>query len=220
MPTLLTSKQLPGGGVEIAQSLASRSTKPAVWVRARLDPLVLEGWNSFTVLLTRSHQCRRLVQKRRSMCYYVCNNAYKRSLAICRKSRASCPVSRLLSVPIWPACAKQGRWYDSNKKNPLYMNVSDPCEGLDCQNGGVCEVDGATNTVSCVCPAGFTGPLCQDPSPTDSSGNTVSPTGGSGGFAGLDDLSQALIALLCAFVLAAVILVICLVACKTRSSTK
>ena len=39
----------------------------------------------------------------------LCNNACKRSLAICRKRRASCPVSRLLSVPIWPACAKQGR---------------------------------------------------------------------------------------------------------------
>ena len=39
----------------------------------------------------------------------LCNNACKRSLAICRNSRASCPVSRLLSVPSWPACAKQGR---------------------------------------------------------------------------------------------------------------
>ena len=38
----------------------------------------------------------------------LCDNACKRSLAICRKSRASCPVSRLLSVPIWHACAKQG----------------------------------------------------------------------------------------------------------------
>ena len=39
----------------------------------------------------------------------LCNNACKRSLAICRKSRALCSVSRLLSVPIWPACVKQGR---------------------------------------------------------------------------------------------------------------
>ena len=39
----------------------------------------------------------------------LCNNACKRSLAICRKSSALCPVSRLLSVPIWPACVKQGR---------------------------------------------------------------------------------------------------------------
>ena len=46
-----------------------------------------------------------------SLC--LCNDACKRSLAICCKSRASCPVSRLLSVPIWPACAKQGRKYDS-----------------------------------------------------------------------------------------------------------
>ena len=30
----------------------------------------------------------------------LCNNACKRSLAIGRKSRASCPVSRLLSVPL------------------------------------------------------------------------------------------------------------------------
>ena len=39
----------------------------------------------------------------------LCDNACKRSLAICRESRASCPVSRLLSVYIWPACAEQGR---------------------------------------------------------------------------------------------------------------
>ena len=30
----------------------------------------------------------------------LCNNACKRSLAICCNSRALCPVSRLLSVPI------------------------------------------------------------------------------------------------------------------------
>ena len=46
-----------------------------------------------------------------SLC--LCNDACKRSLAICRKSRASCPINRLLSVPIWPACAKQGCKYDS-----------------------------------------------------------------------------------------------------------
>ena len=39
----------------------------------------------------------------------LCNNACKRSLAICRKRRALRPISRLLSVPIWPACVKQGR---------------------------------------------------------------------------------------------------------------
>ena len=61
-----------GRGGEIAQSLESLSTNQAIRVRARLDPLVLERWNSITVLLTRSHQCRRLVQKRLSMCYYVC----------------------------------------------------------------------------------------------------------------------------------------------------
>ena len=39
----------------------------------------------------------------------LCDNACKRSLTICRKSRALCPISRLLSVPIWPAWAEQGR---------------------------------------------------------------------------------------------------------------
>ena len=62
---------LSGGG-EIAQSLVSLSIKQAVRVRARLDPLVIERWNSITVLLTCSHQCRRPVKKRQSMCYYVC----------------------------------------------------------------------------------------------------------------------------------------------------
>ena len=58
-------------GGEMAQSLASLSTKRSIRVRARLDPLVTERWNSNTVLFTRSHHCR-LVQKRPSMCYYVC----------------------------------------------------------------------------------------------------------------------------------------------------
>ena len=40
------------------------------------------------------------------LCLY--NNACKRSLAICHKSRALCPVSGLLPVPIQSACAKQG----------------------------------------------------------------------------------------------------------------
>ena len=44
----------------------------AIQVRSRLSPLVSERWNSITVLLTHSHQCRRLVKKRPSMCYYVC----------------------------------------------------------------------------------------------------------------------------------------------------
>ena len=43
------------GGGEIAQSLASLSVKQAIRVRARLDPLVTERWNSITVLFTRSH---------------------------------------------------------------------------------------------------------------------------------------------------------------------
>ena len=59
-------------GGEIAQSLASLSTKRAARVRFPLNPLVSERWNSITVLLTRSHQCRQLVKKRPSKCYYVC----------------------------------------------------------------------------------------------------------------------------------------------------
>ena len=59
------------GGGEIAQLLVSLSFKRAVRVRAWLDPLVSERWNSITVLLTCSHQCRRLVKKRPSMCHYV-----------------------------------------------------------------------------------------------------------------------------------------------------
>ena len=47
------------GGGEIAQSLASLSTKRAIWVCARLNLLVTERWNSITVLLP-------------SMCYYIC----------------------------------------------------------------------------------------------------------------------------------------------------
>ena len=51
--------------------------------------------------LTCSHQFHRLVHQR--SCHVLsclCNNACKRSLAICRKSRAPCPISRHLSVPI------------------------------------------------------------------------------------------------------------------------
>ena len=44
------------------------------------------------------------------MCYVIMHVK-----AICRQSRASCPVSRLLSVPIWPAYAAHGRQYDPNK---------------------------------------------------------------------------------------------------------
>ena len=62
----------PSRGGEMAQSLESLSIKWAIQVRVRLDLLVTERWNSITVLLTSSHQCRRLVQKRPSMCYYVC----------------------------------------------------------------------------------------------------------------------------------------------------
>ena len=44
--------------------------------------------------------CRWLVQQR--LCHVLsclCDNAFKRSIAVCRKSRVSCPISRPLSVP-------------------------------------------------------------------------------------------------------------------------
>ena len=92
-----------------------------------------------------SHQCCRLVQQRPcyvlscilvcdnackiSLAICLCNNACKRSLPICGKSKTSCPVGKLLSVPIsctsiWPACAVHG-WYGSNKqKSPEYYVTS------------------------------------------------------------------------------------------------
>ena len=56
---------MSNGGGEITQPLASLSVKWVVRVRTRLDPLASERWNSISVLLTRFHQCRRLVKKGR-----------------------------------------------------------------------------------------------------------------------------------------------------------
>ena len=88
------------GGGEIAQSLASLSTKWVIQVRARLDLLdrKVELYHCAIdlpppVLMTGSKKAVHVL-----LC--LCNNACKRSLAICRKSRALCPISRLLSVPI------------------------------------------------------------------------------------------------------------------------
>ena len=44
-------------GGEIAQSLASVSTKRAIRVRAHLDPLVIERWNSITVIDSLPDDC-------------------------------------------------------------------------------------------------------------------------------------------------------------------
>ena len=72
------------GDGEIAQGLASLFAKPAIQVRARHDPLVSDRWYAVTGLLNCSHQCRQLVKKRSSMCYYVCVMMQcKISLAIC-----------------------------------------------------------------------------------------------------------------------------------------
>ena len=74
----------------MVQSLASLSATRSVQVRA-------DDW----------------LKKAVHVSFCLCNDACKRSLAICRKGRALGPVSRPLSVPIWPAFAKQGRKYDS-----------------------------------------------------------------------------------------------------------
>ena len=66
--------------------------------------------NSFPTCmsLTCYSQYRWLVKQRQ--CHVLsclCDNACKRSLAIDCKIRTLCPVSKLLSVPIWPACVNR-----------------------------------------------------------------------------------------------------------------
>ena len=102
--------------------LASPSVKRAVQVRAWHNPFVSEMWNSTSMSSTCPFQCDWLFyQKPYHVLSCLCGHACKRSLAICRKSRASYPVSRLLSAHILPACAKQGRSYDSNKQTKTYQ---------------------------------------------------------------------------------------------------
>ena len=63
---------------------------------------IMQHKHTDDIVLTCSHQCHRLVHRR--LCHVLsclCDNACKRSLAICCKSRASCPINRLLSVPIY-----------------------------------------------------------------------------------------------------------------------
>ena len=96
-------------GGEIAQSVVSLSAMQSVQVRACFRKVVCchSAIELFPPVPTTGSKKAVHV----SLCLY--NDACKRSLAICHKSTASCPFSRLLSVPIWPACAKQGRKYDS-----------------------------------------------------------------------------------------------------------
>ena len=55
----------------------------------------------------------------------LCDNAYKGSLATCRKNRDLSPVSKRLSVPIQPACANQGLNMDqTTKKQYLLLSNS------------------------------------------------------------------------------------------------
>ena len=55
----------------------------------------------------------------------LCDNACERSPAICHNSRASCPVSRLLSVPEWPACCWTGKliWFKQTKQKIHKINM-------------------------------------------------------------------------------------------------
>ena len=87
-------------GVEIAQSLTSLSTKRAIQVRARLDPLDRKVELNHCAIDMLPPVATTRSKKAVHVLLCLCNNACKRSLAICCKSRALCPVSRLLSVPI------------------------------------------------------------------------------------------------------------------------
>ena len=82
------------------------------------------------VSLTCSRQCCRLVEQR--PCHVLsclCDNVCKRSLAICHKRRALCPVCKSLSVPIQSAGAEQGRQYDTNKQQMLGSNLDGSLSG-------------------------------------------------------------------------------------------
>ena len=73
------------------------------------------------VSLTCSSQWHWLVHQR--LCHHVCDTACKRSLVICHKSRASCPISYLMSVPIKPACAEQRfNMIQTNKQTNKQIN--------------------------------------------------------------------------------------------------
>ena len=105
------------------------------WPALPLSPVIIK-WSMFKVESEGSSAClswteykpdhiRRLNKnKLKMMCHrlapasaaglfnkahHVCGNACKKSLAICRKSRSLCPVSKLLSVPIQSTYAEQGR---------------------------------------------------------------------------------------------------------------
>ena len=76
------------------------STKQAIQVRARLDPLDRKVELYYFVIDSLPPVPMTGSKKAVHVLLCLCNNACKRSLAICRKSRAFCPVSRPLSVPI------------------------------------------------------------------------------------------------------------------------
>ena len=84
----------------MAQSLASLSVERAVRVRARLEPLVTEVRLYHSVIDSFPPVPTKCSKKAVHVLLCLCYNACKRSLAICRKIRVLCPVSRLLSVPI------------------------------------------------------------------------------------------------------------------------
>ena len=81
--------------------LASLSAKRAARVRFPLNPLVFRKVEFYHCVIHSFPPVPTTGSKKAvHVLLCLCNNACKRSLVICRKSRALCPVSRLLPVPI------------------------------------------------------------------------------------------------------------------------
>ncbi|XP_061167265.1 uncharacterized protein LOC133176117 [Saccostrea echinata] len=50
---------------------------------------------------------------------------------------------------------------DNIRISPLSCNAPGPCDGVDCQNGGSCQVT-SSSTFECQCQTGFSGQFCQN----------------------------------------------------------
>ena len=98
---------------------------PILEVQSPFVLIIVDNSLANWVTLTCSSQCCWQVKQRQChVLSYLCDNACKRSWAICRNSMELCPVSRSLSVPIWPACAEQGSHYNTNKAISRKMKVN------------------------------------------------------------------------------------------------
>ena len=77
------------------------------------------------MLSTCSHQCRWLVQQR--ACHVLsclCDNACKKTLAICRKRRASCPVSKACPYMACMCWTETLIWYKQKKQPPAIVRLT------------------------------------------------------------------------------------------------